>query len=73
MFGKIFTIIAADDWITLVSMLHNTGSIPKAPALQMLLACCNVKKQYQYPYQIPIYNVGPCVCGNWFIRYNNLK
>ncbi len=41
---------------------------PVSP-LRVVLPCCGSVREWLTPHDIPEDDVGPCPCGNWFIRY----
>ncbi len=71
---EIDTAVYANDWETLVSYISLVPSMFGirrfgVEALEMKLPCCGETRSYKHTYEIPTSDVGPCKCGNWFIRY----
>ncbi len=86
MTDQVATAVHADDWETLVCYVIRTivtlgamggmglikiRAVPGAPALAIEMPCCGEIRSWQKTYQIPVNDVGPCRCGNWFIRYRH--
>jgi len=65
------TAIAAPNRRELVAVLTQPlpAAIHGAPLLTVTLPCCRNTRVYPTAADIPAANVGPCPCGNWFIRY----
>jgi len=43
------------------------------PDLMICLPCCGQVRAWPRYEDLPDYDVGPCECGNWFIRYTERK
>ena len=39
------------------------------PDLHIALPCCGRVREWDHIEDVPDHDVGPCDCGNWFIRY----
>lgn len=46
-----------------------TNVYPPTLALRIVLPCCGRVREWPNADDIPDHDVGPCPCGNWFIRY----
>ncbi|KKM68909.1 hypothetical protein LCGC14_1456190 [marine sediment metagenome] len=53
-------------WFRSVRSLHGVRGLP---LLEARLPCCGEVRRYWQEYEIPSNDVGPCSCGNWFIKY----
>lgn len=51
------------------SFLRAFGGRVGAPYLEITMPCCGERKVYKREADVPESDVGPCPCGNFFIKY----
>ncbi len=65
--------ILAKDRETLIALIRSFVGVfiigRAIPLLEIRTPCCGEYKCYKLEVDIPVNDVGPCPCGNWFIRY----